>query len=502
MSPRAGNHSPLFSFMSTSLKRTRRRALNVSRSFANALKSRFYWCFFWGKAPACSRSPYRSQHQPPPASHITAELPVVYKHPHRDTAYRNIVTKRTVRRRPVPVYVQPHPIHRLPVEILSHVFVLGSEDDLMFPVVASHVCSSWRAIAFRTPALWRRITLTPRMDMWRERIHRARACSLDVQISPWVKLSSGMSKRQNLDVHTVQWYMQLVLPFIHRWRSLDIQFMDYSPYMWNAALFGCCSRGNKSQALQLEELTLSYPHNDEMKEFSLFSGCAPRLHRVTLDGIRLAWLPTLFANLTFLDYTHHAFSWGHDAVFDVLNMLQVSSRLTELRIMFPQKRAPSLPPRSPPPTLKRTTLPFLTHLHVRVNSSGIPLELAHLLSLVHTPSLISLRFIDLTKRHHSFPNLPSFFQLYCLPRTLRIVRIEHGWYDQQLIFPLLYTLPNIRHLVVRRPHAPDTFYDLISRRWKAGKGIEDTYGYSYLHVEKPSARRKTRSSRRRQGTVH
>jgi hypothetical protein len=54
--------------------------------------------------------------------------------------------------------------------------------------------------------------------------------------------------------------------------------------------------------------------------------------------------------------------------------------------------------------------------------------------------------------------------------------------------------------VVRRPHAPDMFYDLILRRWKAGTGIEDTYGRSYLPTKRPSAKR--RSSRRRHGTLH
>lgn len=368
----------------------------------------------------------------------------------------------------------------------------------MLPVVVSHVCSTWRAIAFRTPSLWRRITLSPRMDMWRERMHRARACSLDVQLLPWVKFRSGIARRQYLDIHTVQWYMHLVVPFIYRWRSLEISFTDYSPYLWNAALFGCCSRSNRAQALMLEELSLVYPRNDDTKEFALFSGCAPRLRRVTVDGIRLAWLPSLFGNLTFLDYSHHAFTWGHEAVNDVISILQVSSRLTELRILFPQKRVTTLPPRTPPVN-KRIVLPYLTHLYARVDGAAIPLELAHLLSLVHTPSLISLRLIDLTRRHHSFSNLAAFFQLYSLPRTLRIVRIEHGWFDQNLIFPLLYALPSIRHLVVRRPHAPDMFYDLISRRWKAGNKIEDTFGYSSFHARHPSIQRPRRS--RRRGTV-
>lgn len=398
---------------------------------------------------------------------------------------------RTIHRRPVPAYSPPSPISKLPVEILSLVFVLGSEDDFMLPMAVSHVSSFWRAIALRTPEMWRRISLTPHMDMWRERVHRSKNYSLDIQVLPWYKHTSGLSRRQNLDIHTVQWYMHLVVPYMHRWRSLEVQFEDYSPYLWNAALFGCCSRGNKSQAPLLEDLALSYRHNDDTKEYILFSGCAPKLRRVTLDGIRLQWLPSLFGNLTHLDYTHHGFTWGHDAVEDVLNILQVSSRLVELRILFPQKRVTTLPPRVPVPLHQLTSLPHLTHLHVRVDGAGIPLELAHLFSLIQTPSLISLRFIDLSQRSQSFSNLASFFQLYSLPRSLRIVRIEHGWYDSHLIFPLLYSLPDVRHLVVRRPNRPDMFYNLISRQWRAGTGIEDTYGYSYL----PRTRTRTVSQR-------
>jgi hypothetical protein len=320
----------------------------------------------------------------------------------------------------------------------------------MLPVVVSHVCSSWRAIAFRTPSLWHRITLDRRLDMWRDRIYRPQACSLDVQLLPWFTLRTGIVHLQRLDMHIVQWYMQLVIPSVHRWRSLEILFTDYSPYLWNAALFGCCSRTSRGQAHMLEDLSLVYPANDDAKEFCLFSGFAPRLRRVTLDGIRLTWLPSLFGNLMFLDYSHHAFTAGHQAVNELLNMLQISCHLVEFRILFPSKRViPLLLPHSPP-AMKRISLPCITHLHVRVDRLGIPLELAHLLTLVRTPSLISLRLIDLSCQHHSFPNLKSFFQIYSIPRTLRILRIEHGWYNPRLVFPLLYALPSVQHLVVRR----------------------------------------------------
>ena len=97
--------------------------------------------------------------------------------------------------------------------------------------------------------------------------------------------------------------MQIVHPHLRRWRSLEILFLEYTPHLWKAALASCAS-----PAVMLQDLSLVYRLNDDPQEFLLFSGFTPRLRRVTIDGIRLAWLPSLFANLTFLYYTHDS-SW-------------------------------------------------------------------------------------------------------------------------------------------------------------------------------------------------
>jgi len=365
----------------------------------------------------------------------------------------------------MPVFKELHFIHRLPVEILAHVFVLGSEDDMMLPVTVSHVCRNWRQIAFHIPSLWRRITLTPKTDMWRERIYRARACTLDIQLLDQITTRSGSPQRQHLDVHTVYWYMYLVTPLIPRWRSLQVDFSVPSPYLWNAALSGCCSNNRRAQALSLEDLSLVYRANEDSKEFCLFSGFAPRLQRVTLDGIRLTWLPSLFGNLSYLDYTHHSFTTGHQAVEDMVSMLEVSYGLVELKLLFPRKPNPYYPSR-PHPVTRRVFLPSLANLHLRVEGPDIPFELAHLMTLIVTPSLASLQLVDLEQRPVSFPNLKSFFYVYPLPPSLQILHIEHGWYDSRMVTPTLRALPNIRQLAVRRRHSPDQVLNLNSRSQK------------------------------------
>jgi len=348
-------------------------------------------------------------------------------------------------------------IYRLPVELLSHVFVLGSEDDPNFPITVSHVSRNWRYIALHTPSLWRRITLNSKEYMWLERIQRARECSLDIQLLPWTTVQSGIVRPQTLNPYTVQWYMCIVLPYLRRWRSLEIVFSEYTPYLWKAALASCAA-----PAIMLQDLSLVYRLNDDTQEFLLFSGFAPRLRRVTVDGIRLAWLPSLFANLTFLDYTHHGFTSSHQAVDDVLSILTVSCCLIELRLFFPRGKTPCLPPRHDYVT-KCITLPSLTHIQLTVDGYDIPFELAHLVTLLFTPSLSHLRLIDLNRTSHSFPSLKSFFYVYALPRTIRVIQIGHGWYDPRMIRPMTQSLPQLSKIYVKRSSLPDQVLNVNDR---------------------------------------
>ncbi|KAF8158294.1 hypothetical protein B0H34DRAFT_708192 [Crassisporium funariophilum] len=422
---------------------TRRRALTFSRSLARIFKPRFSFTFF---------SRHNAQPVPVP---VQMQQPIVFIPPHPGhISHSGHISRPRPLRRPPPTYTpiqifQPHPIYRLPVELISLIFVSGSEDDPDFAIVVSHVCRAWRHIALQTPSLWRRITLNTKEHMWRERIRRARACSLDIQLLPWSTPRTGVPRARELNLYTVQWYMHIVLPYISRWRSLEIVFAEYAPYLWKATLASCVA-----PATALQDLSLVYRLNDDTEEFTLFSGSAPRLRRVTLDGIRLRWLPSLFANLRFLDYTHHGFTSGHQAVDDVISILTVSSRLSELRLLFPRGQKARLPPRRDYVT-KRIRLPYLTDLHLIVDGSDIPFELAHIVTLISTPRLSSLHLIDLRYAHHSFHSLKSFFYVYALPSALRFIHISHGWYDPRMIPPMAQSLSRLQRIMIKRSRVPE-----------------------------------------------
>ena len=311
--------------------------------------------------------------------------------------------------------------------------------------------------------------------MWRERIQRSRACSLDILLLPWTTTQSGLLRSQTLNPYTVQWYMLIVLPHLRRWRSLEIIFSEYTPYLWKAALEGCAS-----PAIMLQELSLVYRLNDDTQEFVLFSGFTPRLRRVTVDGIRLAWLPSLFANLTFLDYTHHGFTSSHQAVDDVVSILTISCRLIELRLFFPRGKTACLPSRHDYVS-QCITLPLLTRIQLTVDGYDIPFELAHLVTLLITPSLAHLRLVDLNRTSHSFPSLKSFFYVYALPRTISVIQIGHGWYDPRMIRPMTQSLPQLSKIYVKRSSLPEQILnvnDRIKRQQKRQNIPIHTFGHS------------------------
>lgn len=308
----------------------------------------------------------------------------------------------------------PHPIHSLPSELLAHIFIIGAWLDVAFPVTVSHVCGAWRDVALHTPAVWRRITLNSNaqygLNMWRQRIYRAKACSLDIEVGTFPSHWGKQPAVAHFDIHTVQWYIHLIHPFLYRWRSLRISFPHYAPFLWNAALSACCGEGPNVHAPLIEELSLIYPANDDTKVFTLFGGVAPRLTRLVVDGIRLAWLPSLFCNLTFLDYTHRGPARGNQAVALVLNMLEISSRLRELKIYFSSHSASVQPGHAH----KRIVLPSLHALHVRVDGPDIPHELYAFLPQLALPALSSLYLTDHHRSVYTFPHLGPLLQVFPL----------------------------------------------------------------------------------------
>jgi len=361
-------------------------------------------------------------------------------------------------------YYPPHPIHFLPPEVLAHVFYFGacnpSELGVLFPLRMSHVCGAWRDLALSTHTLWQRITPDLRHRFWKQYIRRSAACLIDVSLTRPSSIST--CRRDNpdalrvppFDANNVQWYMGLVAPHIRRWRSLTIKFDQYSPFLWNAALSPCCAPGGISstlvQAWNLEELTLLYPRNDDTKEFLLFGGIAPRLTRATIAGIRLSWSPGLFSNLVCLDYCHHGFTSGWESVAEILNMLDVSKKLRELRITFPPPSTGTIGEwdyYSTPFPLQHVGVRYLQRLTLCVKHD-IPPEMSTILGYLHMPVLRVLKLRDGGSARRVFGGLKSFSRSLRRLRTLEVVEMEYGWCEKRFV----RTFEQVRTVIVNGVH--------------------------------------------------
>ncbi|KAI6014830.1 hypothetical protein BKA83DRAFT_645731 [Pisolithus microcarpus] len=339
-----------------------------------------------------------------------------------------------------------HPIRRLPPELLVHVFMLGSFDDVMFPVLVSHVCHSWRAVALHAHTLWRSITLTRHSDltMWQERLRRSQSCALDITIA-----SSRVGSTVPPDIDTVALQMHMIISYLARTRSLDISFDGlHTPYLWNTALGPLCPRRVIISAARLETLSLRYPGNDDTKEFTLFGGFSPRLTRLTVQGVRLTWLPGLFGNLRYLDYTHHGFTSGKKAVDELLSMLQVSGQLRELKLSFTtrvtmEREVLHIGGRSPIGDGDIVTLPHLESLTLGIEgqSAQVPSELVSVASRLSVPRLKRLYLYDPDHSGyipgHRSRNAVSYVDVFSgqvcwMPLT--DVVVEGRWLDVPLTF--------------------------------------------------------------------
>lgn len=174
----------------------------------------------------------------------------------------------------------------------------------------------------------------------------------------------------------------------------------------------------------------------------------------------------MMCNLTFLDYTHRGHLSGDQAVALVLNMLEISSRLEELRISFPSRLARQAPPSEHP--RQRVILPYLATLHLRIEGPGIPSELLTLLPHLSLPRLSSLYLHDPLRSSHPFIHLGSFLKVFRLPSQMRFMMMEGGWADHRILPSLLRSLKNLRRLVICGARIPSPYYLgralMISRR--------------------------------------
>ena len=124
------------------------------------------------------------------------------------------------------------PIHSLPLEILSQIFIFALHIDLTVatpfnPLVLCMVCSSWRSLAFSTPQLWQRVFIHIPLRLKKAQdenraviiqwIERARLLPLALHI--YCDYYHGDTERPNLKAP----FLSVIKEYATHWKSLFFQ---------------------------------------------------------------------------------------------------------------------------------------------------------------------------------------------------------------------------------------------------------------------------------------
>ncbi|RDB27395.1 hypothetical protein Hypma_004349 [Hypsizygus marmoreus] len=224
-------------------------------------------------------------------------------------------------------YLLRPPLHYLPSELLSEIFLIATHDTedryhaLLTPISLSHVSSRWRHVALSTGGLWTNIILTfpvsrAQISCAVSWLRRSQSHPLDIFLDfrdpswDWELAESSHAFRWQ-DMEAI---LRLLMTHVHRWNRFELLTDTWAPIY----TFLCYTRRVES-APWLESISLSRCNACfaskgatfapvEMREpIPLFGGLAfQKLREVSLSGVHIDWALSSLSNLTTLEFRYLA----------------------------------------------------------------------------------------------------------------------------------------------------------------------------------------------------
>jgi hypothetical protein len=260
-----------------------------------------------------------------PAMHLWRRLQLLVKYP-QDTLVAEIQRLALFAPESLKKELEPMPnapIHRLPDNILSDIFLLGlfdahaDDEDFDKPQryqgLISLVCHRWKAVMEGTPLAWANITVLDRQPFTTTKrfLRLSRTCLINIAVK-WRRfpLEDDHVTLNSFKVNEMKRLFGLLLPEAHRWRNLLVAVEDYPlihyvirELQWvsapNLRMLWLSHHDGKAQDRALKEITAKY------KLFQSPTG-APLLRDVTLWGAHIDWSSTfLSSNLRKLVLCYH-----------------------------------------------------------------------------------------------------------------------------------------------------------------------------------------------------
>jgi hypothetical protein len=200
------------------------------------------------------------------------------------------------------VFAQANPLHvadrskcfinRLPIELLSSIFIEVFYNSDRSSGLVEHVCSSWRTIAINMPHLWTNIRVTMNMDLDKLRAKLSRSGSLSLDILVFLSEDDALGDTPEDDEHHFQRSLliisqafQILSQNIDRWGTLELNSFTYQYTAIFLKFLAECSSPPRLQSLGI------YSHGEleeedrvELAALVPFLGhaCLPSLKRVEL----------------------------------------------------------------------------------------------------------------------------------------------------------------------------------------------------------------------------
>lgn len=221
----------------------------------------------------------------------------------------------------------PATILSLPVELLSRIFLLGSNydfpyhygpflfnvefdkvyhsPDFAFQSLVSHVCHSWRQISTTTPYLWNCLHFRTTKHIQRANAFLER-CSprpengvtsshlLDILISTDTPDDSEEGHSNTITFEELNQIFELITSFTKRWRSFHLDVRDSKCKAIARRYLSSCGSAPRLETLQLYHFeNFGTRSNLDLATRSLpvviFNNDAPSLKNVSLIGVNLRW---------------------------------------------------------------------------------------------------------------------------------------------------------------------------------------------------------------------
>lgn len=338
------------------------------------------------------------------------------------------------------------PIWMLPNEVISYIFELGASDQEEqndsspradegsdapdqpdFQILMSHVSRHFRDVAIKTPTLWSTIHVLdlaePRLDYVKTCLERSGSLPFSICLDCEDEDSEHHLRGSNPAIDQV---MTFVKDNLYRLERFMARFRFFESL--HHVMRYLDKPAPQLRALELYDVDYEQTF-DEDTTFSpqslraplvLFGGEVPKLTKLMLDGVHVAWSQCNFKNLTVLNLGYH----NKDVRPTYQEFQAIIKDSPSLRELSLQGSAPLL---SEEVTDSNLYTPFILDSLEKLRVSDISSDYSStLISLLHAPNLKSLVLSELDTNDFSglFDRIAGPPALFPNMTSLKLVSIE------------------------------------------------------------------------------